>query len=495
MATAPASVFLDHGLDQGFARNSRPLALPLVRTVARLHRHGLFLGARIADSGLLVDLGDSIGSGRWWRGLATLGVLTGAALSLGSTIPSIVAAVPPRITAAQLEEQRADAIAPLSASSRTGRSAPPTMLARRLSEVPERPRIELSATVGSGGLEGALRRAGVGRTDLDALRTLLTGVFNPTGLKPGTTLDLVMGRRESRADPRPLESLAFRAAFDLKLAVARRDGVLLLTKIPIPIDETPLRISGEVGGSLARSARAAGVPAAVLSDYLRQIGNVLDVQRDVKGGDRFDIIVAHRRAQTGETQVGQLLYAGLESSRRTVRLMRWGPKGQFFRENGEGAKKGLIRTPIDGARMSSGFGMRFHPILNYSRMHQGVDFAAGTGTPVLASAAGRVIKSGWGGGYGNVIQIDHGKGLVTRYAHLSRLVAKAGQQVAQGQVVGNVGTTGLSTGPHLHYEVWQNGRPVDPRSAKFQTGVQLGGADLARFKSDMGALRGLKSAG
>jgi murein DD-endopeptidase MepM/ murein hydrolase activator NlpD len=314
---------------------------------------------------------------------------------------------------------------------------------------------------------------------------------------PGTSVNLVLGRRETKSVPRPLEFMAYRAAFETKMQIRRSaDGILQAKAIPIRIDDTPLRVTGVVGTSLERAARAAGLPAQVVSEYMRQLGYAMDVHRDVNRRDRFEMIVAHRRAETGETRMGELLYAGLLSGRSNVSLMRWGKKGEFFWQTGEAVRKGLIRTPVAGARLSSGFGMRFHPVLGYSRMHQGVDFAARTGTPILASAGGMVVFSGWGGGYGNVVVLDHGKGMRTRYAHMHRIGVRNGQRVEQGQNIGQVGSTGLSTGPHLHYEVWQNGKPVDPRSVKLFGGTQqLGGADLQRFKAQMARLKALPGAG
>lgn len=441
---------------------------------------------RLAGGDIAVDLGDRIGSGHWWRGLLTLGVLLGAALSLSTRVPVLPGmAAPP--SPEVFDERAIDAIAPLALASGTGRRVAPTRMVTRLAEPPERPRIELSARTGADGLAGALRRAGLAREDLETVLALVRPHANPAALRSGTELNLVLGRRETRTVPRPLEELAFRAAFDLKLEVVRgADGALRVNPIPIAVDDTPLRITGEVGRSLHRSLRAAGVPGPVLADYLRQIGHVVDIQREVGGRDRFDLIIAHRRAETGETETGQLLFAGLRNGRRDIRLMRWGPRGEFFRESGEAARQGLMRTPVDGARLSSGFGMRLHPILGFSRLHRGVDFAAPTGTPVLASAAGRVVRAGWGGGYGNMIDVDHGRGIVTRYAHLSRMDVKVGQTVSQGQRIGAVGSTGMSTGPHLHYEVIRNGEPIDPRSNRLLVqGPLLVGQDLARFRSEM----------
>ncbi len=452
--------------------------------------------AQVAEADLVVDLGDSIGSVRWWRGFATVGALCGAVLALGARVPALPAAAPAPLAPAMAEEAHHDLIAPLSAGSATGRTMPATSMVRKLAETPERPRIELRAKIGSGGLEGALRRAGVGREDLAAVSALLSGVSRMNGGSPGSEMNLVLGRRETKAVPRPLEFLSYRASFEQKVEVKRAaDGTLALKAIPIRIDDTPLRVTGVVGSSLQRAARAAGLPAAIVAEYLRQLGHAVDIQRDVGKRDKFEIIVAHRRAETGETQMGQLLYAGLVNGRNNVSLMRWGNSGEFYWQNGEGVRKGLMRTPVQGARQSSGFGMRFHPVLRYSRMHKGVDFAAGAGTPILASASGKVVFAAWGGGYGNVVVIDHGKGIRTRYAHMQKFTVSNGQQVAQGQQIGKVGSTGLSTGPHLHYEVWQNGNAVDPRSVKFSGGSSLGGSDLRKFRAEMDRLKRLPTAG
>ncbi|WP_448585386.1 M23 family metallopeptidase [Thermaurantiacus sp.] len=446
---------------------------------------------------LAIDLGDAIGSARWWQGLATLGGLVAGVVALALLPAPRMPEAPGRpILPSVRLERSADRIAALGFGSATGRRAPPTQAVRRLAEPPEKPRITLSGSIGSGGsLTAALRRAGVGREDLALLLPMVRTAVDPERLKPGTALELVLGRRETRAVPRPLEYLAFRAAFDLRLEIERAADGLRLRRIPIAVDNTPLRLGGTVGRSLHRALRTTGVPAGVVADFLRQMGHVVDIQRDIRGKDRFDLVVEHRRAETGEREWGRLLYAGLRDGRREIALMRFGPKGEFFRENGESAKRGLIRTPVDGARLSSGFGMRFHPILGYSRMHQGLDFAAPTGTPVLASAAGRVVMAGWGGGYGNLVEIDHGRGMRTRYAHLSRIRVKPGQQVGQGATIGAVGSTGLSTGPHLHYEVWVNGKPVNPREARYLAGTTLAGAELARFRAEMARLRALPVAG
>jgi len=172
-----------------------------------------------------------------------------------------------------------------------------------------------------------------------------------------------------------------------------------------------------------------------------------------------------------------------------VRLMEWeqGGRMQWFEASGVGKSSGLLQRPVPGT-VSSKFGMRRHPILGYSRMHKGMDFRAGYGTPILAAADGRVVRAGWAGGYGKQVRLNHAGGLATSYAHMSRIVAQPGQSVRQGQVIGYVGSTGLSTGPHLHYEAYINGKPINPASTKFTTMAQLSKSQLAAFRSKLRSL-------
>lgn len=453
---------------------------------------------RFADLDLCVDLGQAIGSRDWWLGLGMVGSLCAAALFAGTNVAPLPQTVRAALTPAQFDDARADTIAPLARGGTTGRTMPASKLVEALSEIPERPRLETTARIGrADSLTGALRRAGVGLDDASTVARLVAGAVR--GIAPGTGIDLVLGRRETRTVPRPLTSLGFRAAFDLRLEVARSDdGELKLIRVPIAVDDTPLRVTGLVGGNLVRAVRAAGVPADAAADYRQNLAYVLDLQRQVGRRDRFDLVMAHRHAATGENETGALIYAALRPEHGDpVELLRWtyGGKPMFFRANGESAKKGLMRTPVDGAHETSGFGMRFHPILGFSRLHQGTDFGAAIGSPIMAAAAGKVTFAGWHGGHGNYIQLLHRPGLMTAYAHLSRFAVKPGTQVAQGQVIGYVGSTGLSTGPHLHYEVWVDQRPVDPMSIKFTGGTTLAGGEMGRFRGELDRMRALRAAG
>ena len=269
-----------------------------------------------------------------------------------------------------------------------------------------------------------------------------------------------------------------------------------MTPIPIAVDDTPLRIQGRIGSSLYRSARAAGAPAKAVEAYIRAVATQTEIDR-LGADDRFDIILEHRRAATGETESGKLLYAGLSRDRgKDLQLMQWGQDGrtQWFEASGVGKTSGLLQRPVPGS-VSSNFGMRRHPILGYSRMHKGMDFRAGYGTPILAASDGRVTGAGWHGGYGKQVRISHGGGLSTSYSHMSRFTVSPGTQVRRGQVIGYVGSTGLSTGPHLHYEMYRNGAAINPASVKFTTRAQLAGGDLARFRSTLRNLLSVPTGG
>jgi murein DD-endopeptidase MepM/ murein hydrolase activator NlpD len=456
---------------------------------------GLGLGTEIST-----DLGDSIGSRSWWLGLGACTALCAGAITLGTMVAPLPQLLRPSLTPAQQEAVKPQSIAPLAYGATTGSTAMPSpRRVERLAEAPERPRLELTARVdGRSSFETLLRRAGVGRDDIAAVVALMRPAARLNTLPRGSTIDLVLGRRESKSMPRPLESLGFRAAFDLRLLVGRTDAGLRLKRIPIAVDSTPLRIEGTVGGNLQRALRGAGIPANLAGDFIKTMGYVVDFQRGVGKRDRFAIVVERDRAATGEIRFGRLLFAGLERpGKAPVELGRFdiGGSSQFYRANGESARKGLMGTPVEGARLTSGFGMRFHPLLSYSRMHQGVDFGAPSGAPILAAASGTVSFAGRHGGHGNYVQLKHSKELMTAYAHMSRFAVRAGQQVAQGQVIGYVGSTGMSTGPHLHYEVWLRGRATNPVSLKFIGGSKLSGGNMTRFEAMMNRLRRLETAG
>jgi murein DD-endopeptidase MepM/ murein hydrolase activator NlpD len=444
----------------------------------------------LRDLDLAVDLGVRIGTRTWYRGLATCVGLCAVAWMLAPTAQAMPGASPAPLPPAHRAEARALTIAPLALGADTGKRMAPTDAVETLAAAPERPRIELTATLGEGdGFARTLERAGVAEAEAAEVAALVAAHVPLENIRPGTVFNLTLGRRANPQVARPIESLSFRASIDLRLTVARAGNQLVAQPTNISIDETPLRIQGQVGASLYRSARAAGAPARAVESYIRALATQLNIG-DLASGDRFDIVIEHRRAATGESEAGRLLYAGLQRARgRDLQLMQWtlGGQTQWFEASGVGRQTGGMSQPVPG-HITSGFGYRVHPILGYRRFHRGLDIGARHGTPILATTDGQVVRAGWGGGYGNVVELRHSGGLATRYGHMSRIAVSGGQRVRQGQVIGYVGSTGLSTGPHLHYEMFRNGQLVDPRSVRFASRSQLEGNELAGFRGRLRTL-------
>jgi murein DD-endopeptidase MepM/ murein hydrolase activator NlpD len=250
------------------------------------------------------------------------------------------------------------------------------------------------------------------------------------------------------------------------------------------------RAGATIDSSLYLAAMQAGIPAKVVVEMIHMMSYKVDFQRDIKPGDSFQVLYSYYYTPTGQpAKEGDIDYVTMKLAGRTVTLYRYQPNGDtvdYFDSHGESAKGMLMKTPVDGARITSGFGMRFHPILGYTRMHKGIDFGVPIGTPVMAAGSGTVESAGWKGGYGNFLKINHGSGYGTGYGHLSRFAPgiHAGSRVRQGQVVAYSGSTGESTGPHLHYEIFVGGTQVNPLSVKVATGRKLAGRDLRSFLNE-----------
>lgn len=447
------------------------------------------------------DLGAQIGSRTWWRGAFTCSGLIAATcwLSPGLDRP-VIGSTPAPLSGSAWESARAQAIAPLGLGATSGQRVAATDLVVRLAETPERPIIELAATLGSNdSFKSALVRSGVGGDEAAKVVNMLSGIVALGAVKPGTQIDLTLGRRPSRDVPRPLEEMRFRARFDLNVAVARQGGALVVTPEPIAIDNTPLRIRGVVGQSLYRSARAAGAPAKAVEAYIRALASRISIAREVGSSNVFDLAITQARAATGEVQLGELLYAGLERGGKKLQLVRWGESretgkgGQWYEASGVGERKGVMQMPVSG-RMTSTYGMRFHPIAHMMRMHKGIDIGAAYGTPIHAAMDGIVAMAGRAGGYGNFVKLRHNAGLATGYGHMSRIAVRPGTRVARGQIIGYVGSTGMSTGPHLHYEVWRNGAAINPKKLSFTEVAQLSGQALRAFRARVATLMSVKPA-
>jgi murein DD-endopeptidase MepM/ murein hydrolase activator NlpD len=263
------------------------------------------------------------------------------------------------------------------------------------------------------------------------------------------------------------------------------DGALRLRELDEKVRDETVVANGVIAGSLYESAERMGATPAITAGVVRLFAHKLDFQRDLDTGDAFRLVFDRKVTESGRTiAAGDLEYAELHGV-KFYRFVRADGDTEYFDEFGKNIKGFLLRTPIDGARITSLFGMRRHPVLGFTRAHQGIDFGAGSGTPIVAAGDGVVLEARRWGGYGNWLRIRHTGGWDTGYGHISRYAkgVHPGMRVRQGQVVAYVGSTGLATGPHLHYEVWKNGHRENPIGAKIPQGTVLAGGELTRFKA------------
>ncbi len=332
----------------------------------------------------------------------------------------------------------------------------------------------------------------------DTLSKLVAGVrIGPTDRTSRAASDWVTGiiDRQQAVDREQL--LAARRARSAGMPVARRAVATVVApnpdrgaaEPPLPNDHRKhlVLVQSGIEGSFLQALLSGGVPEPLAHDLIRVLGHELDLQRELRPGDRFSVLFERYRADTGGfLRDGKVLHASFRVSGRDLSIWRHDtPEGpDWFDAEGRSLRREFLRTPLDGARITSGFGMRHHPVSGFTRMHQGIDFAAPVGTPVVAAADGTVLTVGPRNAYGRTVELRHPGGTETLYAHLSGFAPglAPGQQVRQGQLIGRVGNTGLSSGPHLHYEISQGGRPVNPAAAaRSAGGARLSGPEMAGF--------------
>ena len=262
------------------------------------------------------------------------------------------------------------------------------------------------------------------------------------------------------------------------------DG-LEITKNITQLFKKNIVVEGKILNNLYSSAVKAKMEPNVIIEFARIFGFEVDFQRDIRKGDEFEVMYERYMDDTNKfIQTGKILYAYLKVNNQKIKLYRFESKNDFdfYDEKGKSIKKALMKTPINGARLSSPFGNRKHPILGFTKHHNGTDFAAPTGTPIMASGNGTVIKAGWCGNGGNCVRIRHNSSYTTGYGHLSKFATKRGRRVRQGQIIGYVGNTGMSTGPHLHYEFLVNGVHKNPRTVELPKADPINAAERERFE-------------
>lgn len=379
-----------------------------------------------------------------------------------------------------------------------GAHAPAAAPAQSMAEIiapveaaePQPPAVDLRVMRVENGdtLMGLLVDAGVAAGDAQDAITALKHVWNPRDLKVGQEITLQLAAER-------LQELRFTPALDRDLIVQRGDaGHFAAHAEQHPLTRSVELATGAIHSSLFEAARDAGVPPTVLAEMIRAFSYDVDFQREIHPGDSFEMMFERLYDEHGTAVgAGNLVYAAMMLGTTHLRLYRYTPGtagSDFFNARGESVRKALLRTPVDGARLSSGFGMRHHPILGYTKMHRGVDFAAPPGTPIVAAGDGVVREAGWHGDYGNLVVLRHNGTFETAYAHMSHVASglHPGQRIRQGQVIGYVGATGRATGPHLHYEIRIRGEATNPILVKMQPGQQLAGKELLAFHAAVDAL-------
>jgi len=441
--------------------------------------------ARLRDLELAIDLNEDFGSRRWWRGFATLTALTVATALMAPPFTPLPGGHPAPVGEAEEGQFVATGVGALIEGSESGMAMAPTPAVEPIANAPERATLDLFARIAPGeSLSQMLVRLGASYGDAGQAQALA----GASRIAPGTTVQVTLGRKVGTL--RPIERVSLRTGLDTELAIVASPTGLTLQRQEIAVDATPLRIRGRVGDGLYWSLRAAGVAAETAEDYLKALSSQIDVGSDIAPDDRFDLVVANRRAATGESEAGPLLYAGLDrASGTSLQLIRWTSNGTSTWYDGAGAGRqvsGMV-WPVN-APITSGFGERYHPILHFMRMHKGIDFGAHYGSPIVAAADGTVERAGWAGGYGEQVRLAHAGGIETSYSHLSRMVVAPGATVRQGQLIAYSGSSGLSTGPHLHYEVMRGGVAINPMGVRFIAHSTLDGPTLAAFKARLAAL-------
>ncbi len=324
----------------------------------------------------------------------------------------------------------------------------------------------------------------------------LREVYDPRRLKPGQEISITLAKPEVGDSGLRLLEVTIEASAERSVAARRgEDGSFTAIEIERELRGVDRRIAGVITDNLFTSGRRADLPVPVIMRLIRLYSWDVDFQRDIQRGDTFTLMFDMLVDEAGnEVQAGIIFFASMNLSGADTPLYRYelaDGRVDYFDIQGRSTRKALMRTPIDGARLSSRFGVRRHPVQGYNKMHKGLDFAAPRGTPIYAAGDGVVERASRHGGYGNYVRIRHNSDYRTAYAHMKSYAKGiyAGKRVIQGQTIGFVGSTGQSTGPHLHYEILHNGKQVNPLSVRLPTGVRLAGTDLARFAAERDRLQ------
>ncbi|HEV7692127.1 MAG TPA: peptidoglycan DD-metalloendopeptidase family protein [Hyphomonadaceae bacterium] len=350
-------------------------------------------------------------------------------------------------------------------------------------------------------LSGVLDRIGAPRDEANAAVYAAAQATDLRNIRPGDDITAWLETDDTTGAVR-LMGVSLRPEVERQVLVSKNlDGAWTTHELKTSMTPGINYIAGDIDSTIYESALALGAGDQQVVDYATIFGYDIDFQREIRPGDHFEFLYETFDDERGRpVKAGNMLMASIEGAALTKTFYRYTPSDDgavdYFDEQGQSAKKFLMKTPINGARISSSFGNRVHPILGYTKLHKGTDFAAMTGTPIYAAGNGVIGRYGPFSTYGNYALIKHANGYETAYGHMSRYVKglRVGSHVTQGQVIGYVGMTGGATGPHLHYEVHINGKALNAMTLKLPTGRKLGGDQLEAFKTEMARINALRDA-
>lgn len=328
-----------------------------------------------------------------------------------------------------------------------------------------------------------LERLNLDPTQISLIVEALTSQFNPQKLSIGQKINLTL---DTKTNELTSLSIKLEPHKEIFLELNEAHGYVASLK-ESTLQPYVSRIGGTISSSLMSAGHNLNIPTSIMLEVAKAYSYDIDFQRDIQAGDTFEVLFERYYTREGDyAKDGDLLFASLTISGRKINLYRFKTHTNqvgFFTEEGQNVRKDLLRTPLNIFHITSQFGMRRHPVLGYSKMHKGVDFAAPIGTPIFAAGSGVIEEMGRKGAYGNYIRIRHNANYATAYGHISRFSRelKRGMNVKQGEVIAYVGSTGRSTGPHLHYEVLVNNHQTDPLKIKLTSAIKLAGKDLEKF--------------
>ena len=341
-------------------------------------------------------------------------------------------------------------------------------------------------------IEKILKKFGVENNDIKSIsanlkRKKLSNIYS------GRELIIVLKKNDG--DSNTVVNLLFPISNTNSVEVRRTENEFIIRENILQLNKNDVVIKNEIKNNLYSSAVEVGIEPNIIVEFARVFGFEVDFQRDIRKGDWFEIYYERFKDDNNKVRdTGKIIYASMFVNGEEINLYNFKYKNEeeYYDIKGRSITKSLMKTPINGARLSTSFGMRKHPILGYNKMHRGTDFAAPSGTPIMASGSGTVTRARWCGGGGNCVKIKHNSTYETIYAHMKAFAKgiKEGRKVKQGQIIGYVGSTGMSTGPHLHYEVIVNGKKVNSQRLKLPSGKILKGDarekfELERIKIDL----------